>query len=107
MRLLLLILFSIFFCGFVFSQELSNHRVKEFLISNDTTQIDNQAIVPFSEIVRLNEAIIKNSIYEINYAEGLFIVKDASLKGETIKITYKTIPVSFTESFEHKKNERH
>lgn len=103
MRLLLLILFSIFFCGFVFSQELSNHRVKEFLISNDTTQIDNQAIVPFSEIVRLNEAIIKNSIYEINYAEGLFIVKDASLKGETIKITYKTIPVSFTESFEHKK----
>lgn len=103
LRFLLLILFTIFLYGFVFSQELSNHRVKNVFISNDTVQIDNQAIVPFSEIIHINEEFIKPSSYEINYAEGLFIVKDASIKGKDIKITYKIIPVSFAESFEHKK----
>lgn len=103
LRFLLLILFTIFLYGFVISQELSNHRVKNVFISNDTVQIDNQAIVPFSEIIHINEELIKPSSYEMNYAKGLLIVKDFSIKGKDIKIIYKIIPVSFTESFEHKK----
>lgn len=39
----------------------------------------------------------------MDYINSLLIIKDSSLLGKHIKIIYKILPISFDESFEHKK----
>lgn len=103
MRLILIIILSIFSYSLCISQNISNHRIKEIIIEKDTSKIDLQSIVPFSEIIYENNVILTSSLYEIDYINSLFILKDKSLQNKQIKIIYKVLPISFSESFEHKK----
>lgn len=103
LRFLLIIFVLLFSYQLGFTQKISNHRVQLFLVTNDTLKIDQQSIVPFSEIVYKNNILLDAKLYEIDYTSSLFIIKDKSLLGNQLKIIYKVLPISFSESFEHKK----
>ncbi len=85
------------------AQLLDNHRVKTIEITNDTLKIDNQALAPLSEIIYFNNEIVSNNFYEMDYTKGNLIIKNQDLFNKTVKIIYRVLPISFTESFEHKK----
>ena len=106
MRFLLLIFITLIAYQLGFTQKISNHRVQLFFVTNDTLIIDQQAIVPFSEIVYQNNILLDAKLYEIDYTSSLFIIKDKSLLGKQLKIIYKVLPISFSETFEHKKQFR-
>ena len=103
MRFLLVISIYLLTCGLSFTQTISNHRIQSILLISDTIKIDKQAIVPFSEIIYENNILLNPTYYEMDYVNSLLIIKDSSLLGKQIKIIYKILPISFDESFEHKK----
>lgn len=103
MRFYLLILFFLFGATVSFAQDLSNYRKKGILFNSDTIQLDSQAIVPFSEVVSIKNQVVHTTDYEINYSLGKIIIKNHDLLNQEAIITYKTFPVSFTESIQHKK----
>jgi len=85
------------------SQTLSNYSVKTITITSDTLIIDSLAIVPSSEIVYLGDALLSSDYYEFNYERAIFIVKNDSILNKKVKILYRNLPVSFANSYEHKK----
>lgn len=103
MRFLLVISIYLFTYGLSYAQTISNHRVQWVILTSDTVKIDQQATVPFSEIIYENNRIINSAFYEVDYSKSLLIIKDKSLLNKPIKIIYKVLPISFDESFEHKK----
>lgn len=88
------------------SQSVTNIREQILVLSNDTILIDSLSLVPQSEIIFFNSSPLNKSSYEIDYAKGIFILKDKVLKGKTIAMTYRVFPMSFEKSYEHKKIER-
>jgi hypothetical protein len=103
LRFLFVISIYLFTCGLSFTQTISNHRIQSILLISETIKIDKQAIVPFSEIIYENNVVLNPTYYEMDYINSLLIIKDSSLLNKQIKIIYKVLPVSFDESFEHKK----
>lgn len=85
------------------AQDVTNLRKQQLVFSSDTVLIDSLSLVPQSEIVVLENLLVDNSKYEIDYAKGVIIINDAQLKGKTIDITYRVFPLSFEKSYEHKK----
>lgn len=88
---------------FVVAQNISNIKKQQIEIVADTTFLDSLSIIPNSEIIFLNNTSIAYGTYEIDYVKSLFIVKDPSLKGQKIDVTYRVLPYSIEKSFEHKK----
>lgn len=84
-------------------QQLSNYRSKEITLSTDTLVMDSLAIVPYSEIIYLNDELVAPETYQFNYEKGLFIVKNDFILNKKVKILYRVLPVSFNNSYEHKK----
>lgn len=93
----------LFSFGLSYSQTISNHRVQTVVLISDTVKIDQQSIVPFSESIYENNVLLNSTYYDVDYTKSLLIIKDKSLLNKQIKIIYKVLPVSFDESFEHKK----
>ncbi len=87
----------------VFAQDISNKRLKKLYLFSDTVAIDSLSIVPNSEQLYLDNSLLDNSNYEINYTKGIFIAKDDLLKGKFVTIIYSVFPYSFEKSYEHKK----
>jgi hypothetical protein len=89
---------------YVGAQDIINIRQQKFTVISDTIIIDSLSIIPKSELIFLNNKLLNNSNYDIDYSKGLFISKENFLKGETLSITYRVFPFSFEKSFEHKKS---
>jgi hypothetical protein len=85
------------------AQGVTNVRQQQFKINSDTIFLDSLSIVPNSEIIFLNEKVINPTFYEIDFLKSLFIVKDNSLKNQSISISYRVFPISFENSYENKK----
>lgn len=51
----------------------------------------------------LNDELVAESNYTIIHGQGKLVLLDKSLKGKTAAISYRVFPVSFSESYEHKK----
>tara|TARA_R110001592_G_scaffold74948_1_gene227242 strand:- start:466 stop:3843 length:3378 start_codon:yes stop_codon:yes gene_type:complete len=77
--------------------------VSTLTLKADSIYIDSLSIVPQSELIYLDGLLIDNSFYEIDYGKSLLIVKDLSILNKKVKISYRVFPVSFSQSYEHKK----
>lgn len=86
----------------VYSQGVTNTRVKSFVADNDTIVLDSLSIVSGSDIIFVSNQILDDSKYEIDYTKGLFILNDQSFKGREIKVAYRVFPMSFEKNYEHK-----
>lgn len=75
---------------------VNNRRSKTLIISKDTLRIDTLSIVPGS--VRSN---LDSALYIIDFAKGLLTWKTKP-KQDSIKITYRVFPFSFTKKYFHK-----
>ena len=107
MRFFYLILFILLFacCKTARSQGVSNIKKQTIVLHNDTIKIDSLSLVPQSEIIVVNSKLVPPSKYEFNYPQGLFILKDKNLLEKSCTITYRTLPISLSKSYEHKKIE--
>lgn len=85
------------------SQTLSNYHSKNITISSDTLKLDSLVIVPQSEILYRGEELVDKKNYEIDYENSQLIVLNKTLLNNKVKISYRTLPVSFSESYQHKK----
>jgi hypothetical protein len=85
------------------AQSLSNFKVTSVTLDSDTVVLDSLAIIPQSELIYLNEILLKNSSYEIDYGKSILFVKDESILNKKVKISYRVFPFSFSQSYEHKK----
>lgn len=103
MRKIIYILITFLFAQYVGAQSLSNFKVSTLTLKADSIYIDSLSIVPQSELIYLDGLLIDNSFYEIDYGKSLLIVKDLSILNKKVKISYRVFPVSFSQSYEHKK----
>jgi hypothetical protein len=85
------------------AQSLSNFKVAIISLSSDSVFLDSLAIVPQSELLYLDDVLINNSFYEIDYGASILRVKNPSILNKKVKISYRVLPVSFSTSYEHKK----
>ncbi|MBP7102454.1 MAG: hypothetical protein KBA86_04320 [Bacteroidales bacterium] len=95
---LVLIVIIWFLSSILHGQNFSNRVHKTFLINSDSLVLDTVSIVPGSLVV---ENIDTNS-YAIDYQNALFIIIDPLLKGHTINLTYRTLPIQIHKTFQHK-----
>ncbi|NQX97582.1 MAG: hypothetical protein HRT73_06840 [Flavobacteriales bacterium] len=93
----------VFFIEKTLGQSISNLYQKDLVMLNDTVFIDSLSLIPNSEIIFLGNQLLKSTDYEINYSRGVLILKNESLKGKTISLTYRVFPFSFEKTYEHKK----
>ena len=89
----------------MFAQDLTNIKRQEITLTGDTVLIDSLSLVPHSEIIFINGTPLNAMDYEVDYARGLFIVKNIALLGKPISITYRVFPLSFEQSYQNKKKE--
>jgi hypothetical protein len=99
----IVILFCIAFAQSSLSQGVSNLRKQELILVSDTMLLDSLSIVPNSEIIFLGNSPIDDNAYEIDYSKSLFILKESSLRKQSVSLLYRVFPYSFEESVEHKK----
>lgn len=99
----ILLLAGFFISENSFSQDFSNLRQRVIHVKADTIKLDSLSIIPKSEIIFLGDKLLDNWSYRIDYSKSLLIVKDKALKDQQIKLSYRVFPLSFTQSFEHKK----
>jgi hypothetical protein len=85
------------------AQGVSNTRKKSLLLLSDTIQLDSLSIIPESETVIFNDNKIHKNDYVIDYISSTFIIKNNVLIGKEITIIYRVFPLSFMQSYEHKK----
>jgi len=78
-------------------------RQQDFVINSDTLKIDSLSLIPNSEIVFIDNRLLSDSSYKIDYSKSLFIVKDEKLRNASITLSYRVFPMSFEKSYEHKK----
>jgi hypothetical protein len=70
------------------SQTYSNRNQRTIVVDADTLVLDSSSLV-FGSVI-LNG--IDNQYYEIDYMNGLIILKNPNLKGKTIEATYRKYP---------------
>ncbi|MFA6403945.1 MAG: hypothetical protein WCX31_20290 [Salinivirgaceae bacterium] len=81
-----------------FSQNLSNLRYKTWQVT-DSIQLDSFYIIPESEIISCNNTVLEPKIhYSINYSTTWFVLKNDSLKGQSLKIVYRVFPFRFSDT---------
>lgn len=85
------------------SQDVTNLRKQKLLLTSDTVMIDSLSLVPQSEIIFFNKTPLDNAKYEIDYTKGIIILKDKTLRGKSIDISYRAFPISFSKPYAHKK----
>ena len=85
------------------AQDFSNLRKKQLFISADSLLLDTLSMVPNSELLMYNGVTIDKNEYEIDYVSSLIHIKEKTLIGKEIIVIYRVFPLSFVESFEHKK----
>jgi hypothetical protein len=99
-----IVLFFLFaFAQAAVSQDVTNLRKQKLLLTNDTVKIDSLSLVPQSEIIFFNKTPLDNAKYEIDYTKGIIILKDKTLRGKSIDISYRAFPISFSKPYAHKK----
>ena len=82
---------------------MTNVRVKKIVLSQDLTQIDTLSLIPNSEIIFIANKVLGSDKYEMDYVKGIFILKDKSLLGEGISLTYRVLPVAMHKAYQNKK----
>ncbi|MFH1320341.1 MAG: hypothetical protein ABII90_06795 [Bacteroidota bacterium] len=99
----LLIALFILFPFFLYSQELSNLRVKEIFTLSDTVKIDTLSIIANSiSIVDANGKGIDTTCYTIDYINATLVWKDKFKIQDSIIIFYRVFPYPFFKSFKQK-----
>lgn len=96
LKQLLFIITVFLFSFYAHAQPLSNTHIQEMVITSDTMQLDSLSVIPQSVSIFNNNALVNDSLYTIDYANGLLIT-DQFLNGEKIRIHYRTFTFSFTE----------
>lgn len=51
----------------------------------------------------LNNKLIDNSLYNIDYQKSILYVNDQSILNQKVKISYRVFPISFNQTYSHKK----
>ena len=99
MRRVQLIILFILFPTILFSQTLSNLRLKNLYTITDTIYIDTLSIVPNSEIITdQNNKIISRSGYSIDYPKSRLLFNDSLNRYITsIRIKYRVFPINYTQ----------
>jgi len=89
-------------CSQIQAQRWNNLRQQELEIRSDTIPLDSLSLIPASQILQNEDGTsIPDSLYQINYAKGLLLPEPA-LKGRTIKISYRVLPLNLSQSYYHK-----
>ena len=102
MKILFLILISLFFSGISSAQLLSTFHKIEVKNIGDTLKIDTLAIVPESVSIYLgNGDKLSDSLFSINFAKSEIIFKQ-NYNLHDITITYRTFPIDFNKTIFHK-----
>ncbi len=108
MRKLFLPLLFFLFSLISSAQNYSNLRVKTVSLKSDTIGLDSVSLVPNSFfIMDSHNQIIDTSLYTIDAVNAKLTWKKksatfASLKEDSLKITYRVFPFLFSRSFQHK-----
>ena len=84
-------------------QDVTNLKRHDLEIDKDTLLLDSLSIIPKSELIFLDNELLNDAAYEIDYTKSLFIIKDGSLKGKTLSMVYRVFPTNFEQPFQHKK----
>jgi len=84
------------------AQNITNVRQQVFILDKDTFQIDSLSLVPNSEIIFISNTSLTQDKYEIDYALGIFILRDEALRGCQVSLTYRVLPLSLSKTYEHK-----
>lgn len=103
-NLVLLILFSVSVLT-SFSQSLSNIRIKTTAVKGDTLLLDSLSLVPNSVFISdSNGKLISDTLYSIDYAKGILIIKNQYKQffPDKIKSSYRVFPISFLNPYFHK-----
>lgn len=75
--------------------------------SKDSILLDSLSIIPNSEIIRINNKIIPDSLYTINYSKSYLFLNN-SLQNNNIEIIYRVFPYNFSEKyFKYTTNNKH
>jgi len=87
----------------LFSQQLSNLRVKTIPVSNDTIHIDSLSIIPGSVIIEdgTTRSVVDAAAYQVDEFHALVIWKSKPLP-DSISVTYRVFPLAFTKAVFHK-----
>lgn len=102
MRIPVLILFFFSYYS-LFAQDLSNYRVK-ILAASDTILLDSLSIVPNSVMVlTVDSSPGAVNDFQVNYSEAkLFWIQGKKPGVDSVKISYRVFPLSFSKSYMHK-----
>ena len=87
------------------AQQLNNLNQQSLMLNSDTLLLDSLTIIPNSEIIFVGDKELTAEDYRIDYEKSQLILKDKSLIGKEINVIYRVFPLSFTQSYEHKKKE--
>jgi len=97
--------FIIFILHFTFAsvqaQLPSNFISKTIYLDKDTIVLDSLSIIPRSEILYINNLLVVDSLYAINYSKSKIILSK-KLLNKMLTISYRYFPINFTESYAHK-----
>lgn len=85
------------------AQEFNNLKKKTLFITSDSLLLDSLSIIPNSELLIDGETTISKNRYFINYGSSIIYWKDKAFLGKEIVFIYSVFPLSFTQSFEHKR----
>ena len=115
MRLSKLILRYFFLAGFALfasfqalaqNTPVSNLHKKIIIYTGDSIKLDSLSLIPNSLIVFKNESLLADSFYTVNHFSSRLYWKGVKLiKGDTIKIIYRTFPYSFNQVYQRKSKE--
>lgn len=102
LKRILLIILSVFYFLNSFAQDLSNIRSKEILLTGDSVIFDTLSILPGSVLLFNSELLpVSDSLYSIDYPSPV-LRYNPSLKGTSVKISYRVFPIDFTKPYYHK-----
>tara|TARA_B100001109_G_scaffold254572_1_gene254611 strand:- start:16521 stop:19928 length:3408 start_codon:yes stop_codon:yes gene_type:complete len=82
-------------------QEGSNFRIQQITVDSTYIELDSLSIIPNSEILTLNERIVSDSLYQIDYVNSTVQFHEI-LIGKKIRFSYRVFPIKFTQSYAHK-----
>ncbi len=84
------------------AQDLSNLREQTIAIPTDTVRLDSLSIIPGSLFVTVSGNPVDSSAYFIDYIAATFSWTDSVPPADSLRITYRTFPLSFGEPQFHK-----